>query len=124
LKCAYRLEGGGFGFIIVRSDVVHGYSTVCAVETLAGHSRNSLERSVAVAEIEDGGPIVGEILCESACGAGCTTRNIVAGIGFHGGVEGVLGINIRQEPLETAEVCIPLRQSMLQVSQNACGMRS
>jgi len=58
-------EGRDVKLSIRLCDVVNG-DTTCTFKPLARHLRDALERPIAGAEIQDGGPVVGEVLGEGA----------------------------------------------------------
>jgi hypothetical protein len=63
-------ESSDLGATIIWLDVVHSHTTICTLEELVGHLWDTLIGSVTGTEVEDGGPVVGEILGECASCAG------------------------------------------------------
>jgi hypothetical protein len=84
---AYGFEGGDFGFLVVGCGVVHRHAAALLLEAEIGHEWDAVEGAVSVAEEEDGGPVVGQVLGEGAGGAGGVLRDVGVGVHFRG--EGV-----------------------------------
>lgn len=71
--------------------VVDGDAGVGGADLAVDHLRDALVGAVAGAEVDVGGPVVGEVLGKTAGGAGGEFGDVGVGAGGHGGVEGVLG---------------------------------
>jgi len=84
------LEGGNLtrlGRDVVDEDTTLGLGAEPVVELEGGAALgDTLVAAVASLEVEVGGPVVGEVIGEGACGAGGVFGNVVGG---HGDVEGV-----------------------------------
>lgn len=95
----YRLEGLDFR-AVVGLDVVDRHPAVCALEELASLLWNTFEGPITRLEVENGRPIVTEVLAVRATGAGGAV-GLVALRGVHGDVEGIasdeLDISVSEE---------------------------
>ena len=100
----YRLEGGdlgvlaGVGHIDVVLHVVDGHTASGAVEADVGDLLDTLEGAVLGPEVEDGSPVVGEVLSEGAgCASGLLSR--VQDLGVHRDVESILISSQSMQPV-------------------------
>lgn len=91
---AYRLEGSHPGLTVVRGDVVHSHAAL-ALQPQVNHLGHALEAAVLGAEVDVGGPVVGEVLAERAGGAGRPLDGVVFH-GSHGGVERIAAHDLVQ----------------------------
>jgi hypothetical protein len=81
----YRLEGCyGVG---TGGGVVHGDAAVGVADNVVDHLGNPLKAAVTRAEVDVGGPVVGQVLVEGARSAARQLGDVFQG---HRGVEGVL----------------------------------
>lgn len=89
----HGLESSSLGLPVVGRVVVHGQATILASQAEVGQLRDPLEGSVASAEVETRGPVVGEVIGVSARRARGEGAGVVSPR-RHGGVERVASGNL------------------------------
>lgn len=89
----HGLESSRLGLPVVGRVVVHGQATILASQAEVGQLRDPLEGSVASAEVETRGPVVGEVIGVGARRARGEGAGVVSPR-CHGGVERVASGNL------------------------------